>query len=511
MGHSAYTSRPARFLLLLGVLVFALAPAATAHADSLVNSFKQRCTPAAYGSFDPIVFPGINNVGHSHEFFCNTTINPSSTGFTLQSQFADTHTTSEDRFEGAAIWAPEIDQDGVRVPPRYATVYYSRVVNLHRSDGTVITSVVPPPTDFRMIAGNKDATSPQKSSIMFYSCSNSTHQGPVPPDCSADGGLVAHVFFPSCWSGNARTGTTDDVLPYTVLNSVATCPAGHDTAITKVFANFHYPNITLPDCSLGLSPCAMYSLGGGMLSVYGYHADYMNGWGLDDLTGQFDLDGLVARCNNDPDNSPACDIQRTTPPGDAFDQNCIDTGVCPLPTPAPSPTPTPPPTTDVGPNSAATGADDASAGQIAWLNPGNVVSSNDARATSSLSASKPASHLLKATGFGFNVPTSATITGVKVEVERSQGSATDVHDSVIQLTTGGALIGSNKADAATLWPVGTAESYATYGGLTDGWGAGLTPAQVNDPSFGVAIQAALTTSTSVARVDHVRVTVRYSG
>jgi hypothetical protein len=53
-----------------------------------------------------------------------------------------------------------------------------------------------------------------------------------------------------------------------------------------------------------------------------------------------------------------------------------------------------------------------------WASPGNVQQSNDLYATTNAGAGYSAE--LVATGFGFNIPAGATITGIEVIVERSK-------------------------------------------------------------------------------------------
>lgn len=80
-------------------------------------------------------------------------------------------------------------------------------------------------------------------------------------------------------------------------------------------------------------------------------------------------------------------------------------------------------------------------------------------------------------------------------------------DKYVKLVVGGAVVGSNYASASQ-WP--SDFSYAQYGGGSDLWGTGgLTPAQVNDPTFGTVVSATVGTGEAVA-IDHVRMTVYYS-
>jgi hypothetical protein len=93
-----------------------------------------------------------------------------------------------------------------------------------------------------------------------------------------------------------------------------------------------------------------------------------------------------------------------------------------------------------------------------------------------------------AQGFGFSLPTNAVILGVQV-----------VFGTVAQFTTGanivgaslfynGAAIGTTR-DPAT--PFLTITQTQTYGLSNDTWGATLTPAIVNDPSFGFGLSVQL--------------------
>ena len=68
-----------------------------------------------------------------------------------------------------------------------------------------------------------------------------------------------------------------------------------------------------------------------------------------------------------------------------------------------------------GPNNPSTGANNSSIGSRSWSSTNNVVSSNDSYATVSLSRNQTSNYLM-ATGFGFSIPTGATINGITVTV-----------------------------------------------------------------------------------------------
>lgn len=96
-------------------------------------------------------------------------------------------------------------------------------------------------------------------------------------------------------------------------------------------------------------------------------------------------------------------------------------------------------------------------------------------------------------GLGFNIPSGATITGIQVVVNRCAIRVNSVSDVTVKLVKAGAAVGNNKA-ASGFWPYGPSVNYLiastggtpiTYGSPTDLWGTTWTPAQINDPTFGL--------------------------
>ena len=119
-------------------------------------------------------------------------------------------------------------------------------------------------------------------------------------------------------------------------------------------------------------------------------------------------------------------------------------------------------------------------------------------------------HYLKATNFGFSIPSGATINGIKVEIERLAGGANYVYDEEVKIVKSDGNIGTeNKADTVTDWPW-EADAYATYGGPEDLWSETWSPSDINDVDFGVVLSAEITEPTTFARVDHIRITVYYT-
>jgi hypothetical protein len=151
--------------------------------------------------------------------------------------------------------------------------------------------------------------------------------------------------------------------------------------------------------------------------------------------------------------------------------------------------------------------DRSAGGGAGWTSSGNIVSSNNLRASASVPANGVSANL-DATSFGFSIPANATITGIRVEIEKSASADTGVDDDDVYLLKAGAPSGNDKA-SGTDWD--TSDWVGQYGSSTDLWGTTWTPAQVNASNFGVRLRADSDTSSSrTGYVDHVAVRVYYT-
>lgn len=164
-----------------------------------------------------------------------------------------------------------------------------------------------------------------------------------------------------------------------------------------------------------------------------------------------------------------------------------------------------------GPNSPGTGANDSAVGTIVWNNPGNILTSNNSSADAN-DLNPGITNYLKATNFGFSIPSNATVRGIKVDVERraSGNGVNFVQDERVSIVKSNGTVGStNKGDTVTKWP--TSDTYVSYGGDDDLWGETWAYSDINDVDFGVVLSAELTQDTTVtAFVDHIRITVYYT-
>ena len=103
------------------------------------------------------------------------------------------------------------------------------------------------------------------------------------------------------------------------------------------------------------------------------------------------------------------------------------------------------------------------------------------------------SHSVYAQGFGFTIPEDATIEGVSVSLSRSAGYPNAIQDAQVRLIRQWGPYSNDQA-SSDLWPV-SIPAAKSYGGSSDLWGwdwSGISPSDVNDSEFGVAVQAGCT-------------------
>ncbi|MBK7172938.1 MAG: T9SS type A sorting domain-containing protein [Bacteroidales bacterium] len=163
--------------------------------------------------------------------------------------------------------------------------------------------------------------------------------------------------------------------------------------------------------------------------------------------------------------------------------------------------------TTVGPNFPATGVNLTGVGTVAWTNPTRVTA--DDNSYSSAAVNNSTSNYLKATGYGFAIPSGATINGITVTIGRygTTGSGADVRDNVVKLVKGGTIVGNNLAVTGTDWT--NSETAVNYGSTSNLWGTTWTSSDINASDFGVVL-AVNSTNSRTANVDYIRVSITYT-
>jgi hypothetical protein len=158
-------------------------------------------------------------------------------------------------------------------------------------------------------------------------------------------------------------------------------------------------------------------------------------------------------------------------------------------------------------------ADSADVGTVAWTNPDNAKVSDGVYADVTFNPNIGISHYLKATNFGFLIPSGATINGILVEIEMKRAINCDFDDKSIKIIKANGLFGSQekKRDDEVWWP--DTDTYISYGSSSDLWGETWTKEDIENINFGIGISTESHggESTTHAYIDHIRITVYYTG
>lgn len=158
---------------------------------------------------------------------------------------------------------------------------------------------------------------------------------------------------------------------------------------------------------------------------------------------------------------------------------------------------------------AGTGTNDASYGTYAWTTPGNITADDASYAdTVDPGPGSGDSNWLVGSNFGFAIPSTATITGIVVTIEKYAATNGALDSQVKLFDNTSTPVGSNKAEGG-IWA--STPTVSTYGSSSDVWGASLTPTIVNNSNFGVGIAAGLfSNGTGNGHVDYIKMQVYYS-
>jgi hypothetical protein len=209
--------------------------------------------------FDPIVFPGTEMAGHTHQFFGNTSIAFDSTTASLVAANATGTATSCNRTaDGAAYWVPALQADGTDLTPDEATISYRAPRGVRRVRAF--------PAGLTMIAGDKTATTKQAQA--GYRCefdAPGTALQASPPTCSADEDIIGIVTFPNCWDGKNLSSSDQSHVIYAVAG--ARCPTDHPVTVPELRMETYWPSD---------GQAHTFTLSSG--NTAGLHADFMNGW-----------------------------------------------------------------------------------------------------------------------------------------------------------------------------------------------------------------------------------------
>jgi hypothetical protein len=141
----------------------------------------------------------------------------------------------------------------------------------------------------------------------------------------------------------------------------------------------------------------------------------------------------------------------------------------------------------------------------AWSNLTNLEATDGVYATCTPANSGVLCQAISATGFGFALPSTATVTGIQVAIVRHSASGNN-GDTEVQLIKGGTAQGNNKANTTSY---GGTDSIGTYGSASDLWGLTFLYNDINASTFGVKFQPTTPSGATTVSVDSITVTVYY--
>jgi hypothetical protein len=169
--------------------------------------------------------------------------------------------------------------------------------------------------------------------------------------------------------------------------------------------------------------------------------------------------GLVSESEPTPQYDGALDVEFELVSGDIFDP--------------------------AGPVYAGLSVDTGSGGTVAWADPGNAEGAPDGEfATVNLVLGGDVSNFMLVNDYSISFDPAGSVAGVTATIWLY--ALTTNQTVTVQLSYLGSPIGTAK----TFSPASAGgEIQKSLGGTSDLWGASLTPAIVNDPSFGVTIQS----------------------
>lgn len=164
---------------------------------------------------------------------------------------------------------------------------------------------------------------------------------------------------------------------------------------------------------------------------------------------------------------------------------------------------------------AGTVEDNSGAGSVAWSEPENAKTEDGSYASVArkFGESTVSTHYLKATNFGFAIPSASTIISITARVVRSgEFSASSlIHDSHIRIIKGGVIKETVDRASSEMWPRAKKFAAAIYGG--DLWGQAWTSSDINASGFGIAVAAEIPSPKDLegkAFVESITLTVAYS-
>ena len=142
-----------------------------------------------------------------------------------------------------------------------------------------------------------------------------------------------------------------------------------------------------------------------------------------------------------------------------------------------------------------------------WTNPNNAQAIDGVFATAS-SGMNPTNDLA-CTGFGFSIPSGATINGIQATASGKVSTGTGFFSSLSSLIKGGVTQGTFGSNGGNNF--GTTQGTCTLGGVSSLWGTTWTDTNINASNFGVNASFGKTgKGTKTISIDYIQLTITYT-
>ena len=219
------------------------------------GQFVVQCLYSHSAAVDPIVHPGHVGMSHRHDFYGATGTGAASTAAQLRRQ----PTTCDKTVDTAAYWQPTLYDHDVAVRPRSMQAYYRAAPHV---DPQLVRRF---PFGLAMIAGNAEATRPQRGDAAGWTCGARPDLAATPPDCPGTAPLHLVLTFPDCWDGVHRD--RPDHRDHVAYSADGRCPATHPVHVPQLTVAVTFP-VTGTGHELRLASGPTVSA----------HGDFLNAW-----------------------------------------------------------------------------------------------------------------------------------------------------------------------------------------------------------------------------------------
>jgi hypothetical protein len=198
---------------------------------------------------------GHHGLSHSHDFY-------GATGTSGRSTAARLHrgaTTCDKTVDTAGYWQPTLYDHDVPLRPRSIQAYYRAAPHV---DARSVRSF---PFGRAMIAGDADATRPQRNDAAGWTCGARPDLRATPPECPGTAPLHLVLTFPDCWDGTHRD--RENHRDHVAYSHAGACPSTHPVHVPQLMVAVTFP-VSGPGHALRLSSGPTVSA----------HGDFLNAW-----------------------------------------------------------------------------------------------------------------------------------------------------------------------------------------------------------------------------------------